>query len=335
MKQLLPAAIVLLFLASACIPREQYQAMETERNYYRNQVTMADSMADLRAISTYDQVDDNSGELETRIRQIEALTATNVSLNNSYQALQERYDQLLSQSQTLLSENGNEVTALQQRLAERTTAVAQQEAELRQLRADLEAREQAIDRIEQDYAPAGGGQPSAYGTTSNAPVAYGTQVARGSLNDEQALALRVNELQNGLAQTLVNYPATAYSIDPQGDQALLVTLDESLLTGANGFLITPSGSELVRSLAATLRNYAGAEITVIGHTDNQNGNALRAYEDSSDRAINVVQQLINFGVAPRQLTVGAKGFYDPVSRGIGANDMAANRRTELLINLAY
>ncbi|MEO0733847.1 MAG: hypothetical protein AAFZ52_13505, partial [Bacteroidota bacterium] len=75
MKYFLPAA-VLAVLVSACVPKTQYDALETERNYYRNQTVLADSLEDLRAINTYDEVNLTDNDLAQRIRQVEALTAT-------------------------------------------------------------------------------------------------------------------------------------------------------------------------------------------------------------------------------------------------------------------
>lgn len=331
MKQLIFPLVVVAFAAVSCVPRTQYTALETERNYYRNQATLADSLADQRAISSYDEVDLNGNELTQRIRQVESLTATNMALNQSYQSLQERYEELLGQSQEMLSNTGSEVSGLQQNLAERTTQVSAREAELRQLELDLQAREAAISRIEQDYAPAGGGSPQSYGSAVSAPEAYGTAAVRG-LSDAQNAALRVNEIQNSLSQILAAYPVSSYSLVNDAPDQLRVTLAESILS-ADGFTVSPNGQNLLRSIAAVLRNHSAAEALVIGHTDSSNPNALRAYEDSSDKAINVAQQLINFGMSPRKITVGGKGFYDPVTNGITQRDLAANRRTELLISV--
>jgi chemotaxis protein MotB len=331
MKQLFPVLFLLATMFFSCVPKEQYQALETERNYYRNQTVLSDSLADQRAISSYDEVDPTGNELDQRIRQIESLTATNTSLNNSYQSLRSRYDELLGQSQQLLSQSGAEVTTLQQSLAERTTTVAQREDELRQLEANLTAREEAIARIEQDYAPAGGGAVQTYGTAVAAPQAYGTN-AVASLSTGQNTALQVNEIQNQVSQVMATYPTTAYQLANEGNDKLRITLSESLLT-TDGFTVSPSGQQLLRSLANSLRTQAAAEVLVVGHADNGTGNALRAYEDSSDKAINVAQQLINFGMSPRKVTIGAKGFYDPVSNGITQQDLAANRRTELLVTV--
>ena len=76
------------------------------------------------------------------------------------------------------------------------------------------------------------------------------------------------------------------------------------------------------------------KLEVIGHTDSSNPNAMRAYEDSTDKAINVAQQLINYGMSPRKITIGGKGFYDPVTNGITTQDLAKNRRTEILVTVA-
>ncbi len=331
MKQIFTSVLLMALAFTACVPKDQYAALETERNYYRSQTLLADSLNDQRAISSYDEVDVVGNDLRQRIRQVEALTATNVSLNSSYQSLQARYEELLGQSQQLLSTNGDEVSGLQQRLAERTTAISEREDELRQLEATLTAREDAIARIESDYQAAGEA-PGTYSTAASAPQAYGSQASRPALSASQNAALRVNQIQSDLSQVLSRYPVSAQNMEAEGSDKLRVTLGESLLS-SDGFSINPSGQSLLRSIAGVLRAHSSASILVVGHADNSGGNALRAYEDSSDRAINVATQLINFGLSPRSLTIAGKGFYDPVTNGITEVDLQKNRRTELLISV--
>jgi len=334
MKQLLPLLAFLTLIFASCVPREQYNALETERNYYRNQTTLADSLADQREINTYDEADLTSNDLERRIRQVESLTATNVALNNSYQSLQERYNDLLAQSQKMLGHSGGELSGLQQSLAERTSVVSQREDELRQLEANLIAREQAISRIESDYAPAGGCQPAAYGNTAQ-PQAYGTNVvnSRPPLSADQNAALRINEIQSDLSQLMDNYPAGSYGMTNEGYDKLRITLSEQLLS-SDGFVVNAAGQRLLSGIAGALRQHATAEVLVVGHADNSSDNALRAYEDSSDKAINVAQQMINFGLNPRKITIAGKGFYNPVTNGTTQQELAANRRTELVVSVS-
>lgn len=317
--------LLMAIVLSSCVPKNQYTALETERNYYRNQTTLADSLADQRAISTYDEVEVTDNELSQRIQEVESLRATNIALNKSYQDIRARYDELLDQSQSLLAENGEQLTGLHQNLADRTAAVAQRETELRQLELDLQAREEAITRVEGDYVPTGGNAPSSYGrvTTGND--------GRPSLSGVQNAALILNNIQNDLNQLLAsNLAAINYSVVPAGSNRLQVTLAENALS-QDGFSISANGQVLLRRMAQVLRNYRGSEYVVVGHSDNQNPNALRAYEDSTDKAINVAQQFINYGLDPGQIIAGGKGFYAPIGDSTTPEGRQANRRTDLYI----
>lgn len=318
--------LLLVALAfSSCVPKSQYAALETERNYYRNQTTLADSLADQRAISSYDEVEVTDNELSQRIQEVESLRATNIALNKSYQDIRARYDELLDQSQSMLAENGEQVTGLQQNLADRTAAVAAREAELRQLELDLQAREEAIARVEGDYAPAVGNEPNAYGRVT------AVDPGRPALSGAQNAALTMNNIQNDLNQLLANnLLATNFQVVPVGTNRLQVTLAEVALS-EDGFTVSSNGQMLLRRMAQVLRNYPGSEFIITGHSDNQNPNALRAYEDSTDKAINVAQQLINFGLDPGQIIAGGKGFYAPVGDSATAEGRQANRRTDLYI----
>lgn len=323
MKQLIPLLALVAVLAG-CVPKAQYEALETERNYYRNQTVLADSMEDLRAIQTYDEVDVEGNELGQRIRQVESLTATNIALNDSYQALKSRYDELLTQSQSLLSESGEQVSGLQQNLAERTAQVAQREAELRQLEMDLRAREENIARIEGDYTPAGGGEPTAYGQVT-------FDGGRPPLSANQNAALVLNNVENDVNQLLANrLPVGSYVLAPAGNNRLQLSLRDAAWT-TDGFTVSPAGQQLMSRFSAVMRNYPSAEFIVVGHSGGTTTNALRAYEDSTDKAINLAQQLVNYGLNPAKIIAGGKGFYDPIGSNATPEGQASNQRTDVYI----
>lgn len=311
--------VLLAFMLSSCVPKSQYLALETERNYYRNQTTLADSLADQRAITAYDEVDVTDNELRARIQEVESLRATNIALNKSYQDIQVRYQELLDQSQSMLIENGEQVTDLQQSLADRTAEVAQREAELRQMELDLKAREEAIARVEGN--PSG---PSAYGQVT-------VPGGRPDLSQAQNAALVLNNIQSDLGQLLNNnLAASNYDLVPAGVNRLQLTLTEKALY-KDGFSVSTAGQQLLRRIAQVMRNYPAAEIVIVGHADSANPNALRAYEDSTDKSIHISQQLINFGIDPSMIIAGGKGFYDPVENSATEEGREANRRTDIMI----
>ena len=178
--------------------------------------------------------------------------------------------------------------------------------------------------LESAHAPAGGG--------GGTPVAYGTVAARSPLTPYQTNAAAANALQAELAQLLASRPAGAYVVASAGPNRIQLTLQEPLLF-TDGFTIGPDGQALVRDLAATLRRHPGAELTIVGHDDGANPNPLRAYENSTDRAINLAQQLINYGANPARITAGGRGYHDPVGANVSPADQLANRRTDLFFFL--
>ena len=330
MRQLL-SLLGLCALVTACVPKNQYDALVTERNYYRNQVVLTDSLTDERAISTYNEVQEDGADLSRRIQQVEQLTATNITLNNSYQDLKSRYDELLDQNQRLLSTSGDATTNLQTTIAERTAAVAAREAEIRQMELDLKAREEAIARTQGRgvvTAPAAA-QPASYGTV----VGGGTQLnARTPLSAQSNAALRVNEIQNDVNQLLAYLPGGSYVVAPAGTNRLQITVQEPTYT-QDGFTVSAAGTDLLRRLAMTLRNYPSAEIHVVGH--DTDANSLQAYERSTDKAINVAQQLITYGMDPAKVIAAGQGAYAPVAANGTEAGMVANRRLDIFVTVPY
>ena len=323
---LLPAALTLLF---SCVPKDQYEALQIERDYYRNKTVEADSLADLRALTTYDEVDNASNEQAANLRRMETLTATNKALNDSYQSLLTRYDDLLAQNQKLLTNTGEEVTGLQQTLADRTRTVSQREAELRTMETQLKAREEAIARVEGDLTPAGGSAPATY----NDRVVARTGTGANSLNAQQAIAMKMNTVRNELNQTLNYLPTGTFVVAPAGSNRLQVSLAEGLMT-SDGYALTPQGNDIAGRLAALLVRYPASEVTVIGHAGGNEDDAQAAYEDSTDKAIAVAQRLIASGVNASKVSAAGKGFYAPVADSSTEQGRAANRRYDLMITVA-
>ncbi|MEM9836454.1 MAG: OmpA family protein [Bacteroidota bacterium] len=319
--------VILLILISAtlwsCVPKDQYNAALTELNYYRNQSERADSLEAANAISTYNSSGNESMELQRRIQQVESLTATNISLNQSFQDIKARYDEQLRQNKLLLEQNGAEVTNLQQNLADRAKQVSEQEQTLRQKELELQAREAQLSQL-------GGGTaaPSPYGSVAT-PAAYDQQAPQ--LNEAQNFALQQNQLQNQLAQSLVGFPRNEAVVTTQGAQQVIVTVSQSQLF-ADGYILSQNGRVMLQRLAQVLQSYPAASLQIVGHSD-ASQEATAAFENGTDRAIAVTQNLISHGINPQSILAGSKGYYVPVANNTTATERAANRRTEIIISL--
>ena len=323
--------VVLVLLAcviAACVPKDQYNAAITELNYYRSASEKADSLEAIGEISTYNNTGSAELELQRRIQQVESLTATNISLNTSFKDLRARYDKLLDQNKELLSSSGEQVTTLQQSLADRAALVSDQEQAIRQKEIELQAREQQLAQLEASVAAQGAtGSPNPYG--GPAPTSYGnTPVA---LSETQNSALRQNQLQNQLTQALVDYPRPSVYTNRIGSNQVAITIAQNQLF-ADGFNLSANGRNLLQRISLSLQAYPDAQVRVVGHSD-ASVDAISAYENSTDRAIAIAENLIGHGINPKSILAAGQGYYNPIAPNTNATEMAQNRRTDIIITL--
>lgn len=317
---LLPACLLLFF---SCVPKDQYEALVIERDYYRNKTVTMDSLADQRSLNKEIVVDNSAAENAETTRKLETLTATNQALNNSYQSLLTRYNDLLAQDKKLLNNTGEEVTGLQASLAERTRAITEKETELAQKEMQLKAREDLLASNQSDPAS---------GTDGQVPDDRVVVGGRPPLSAQQNAALRMNTIQSDLTQLLNYLPSGTYAVKPVASNQLRVSLAEALFT-QDGYNISPSGQSLLRRMTLTLRNYPAVEIGVTGHVDASTTDPTEAYEDSTDKAIAIAMLLKQYGLNPAKITAGGKGFYSPVMDNATEDGRTANRRLDVLVTV--
>lgn len=86
--------------------------------------------------------------------------------------------------------------------------------------------------------------------------------------------------------------------------------------------------------SAPLLSSSGRDISVEGHTAAQPGNeALRDWELSSERAVNVVRYMIEKGgITPNKIEGTGYAGYRPILEGYSPEAMQANRRVDLVVH---
>lgn len=93
--------------------------------------------------------------------------------------------------------------------------------------------------------------------------------------------------------------------------------------------ITPQSRPQIKEIANLLTDNPELNLDVVGHTDNQGGEAYNA-ELSQRRAKAVVASLtVEFGIAAERLSPIGKGYAEPVADNATAEGQALNRRVEL------
>ena len=119
-----------------------------------------------------------------------------------------------------------------------------------------------------------------------------------------------------------------------------ISLADNMLYKSGSYEINDRAEETLSKIAKIITDYKDYDVLVEGNTDNVPVNATAAsmknirnnWDLSCLRASSVVQYLINrFGVAPKRLTAGGRGEFNPLVNNDTELGKQRNRRTQIII----
>ena len=119
-----------------------------------------------------------------------------------------------------------------------------------------------------------------------------------------------------------------------------ISLADNMLYKSGSYEISERAEETLSKIAKIIMDYKDYDVLIEGNTDNVPVNTKAAsmknirnnWDLSALRASSVVQYLQNrFGVAPKRLTAGGRGQYNPVASNDTEVGKQRNRRTQIII----
>ena len=119
-----------------------------------------------------------------------------------------------------------------------------------------------------------------------------------------------------------------------------ISLADNMLYKSGSYEINDRAEETLRKIAKIIMDYKDYDVLIEGNTDNVSVNTAAPsmknirnnWDLSALRASSVVQYLQDrFGVAPKRLTAGGRGEYNPVASNNTEVGKQRNRRTQIII----
>lgn len=317
------ATLALFLLASSCVTRQQYNELEETLDYYKSEALATDS---IRGVNDRLVNDNNQTEADYRalVSELEELTATNISLNRSYQDLVRRYNSQVGESQRVLATSSYETTNLEQELAQRQMELDRKERQLTQTEYQLQSRESELQRLE------------ARGVSPNNPNPYETNADPRYQNLaalKASYTQRLNNLQNAFQRVLVGFPPEEVALSQQ-DGHLVLTLSKSLVFPQSDTEVHWKGRQALQQIAVVLRENPDLMVETVGHQYASN-NPDYDWDVSTRRALAVTRSLATFGVDPANLQAAGQGSNHPVVSVGDPRSQQLNSRTEIIIKMDY
>ncbi|HET9947645.1 MAG TPA: OmpA family protein [Longimicrobiales bacterium] len=156
---------------------------------------------------------------------------------------------------------------------------------------------------------------SARGAIVGAAIGGAAGAAIGAVMDAQA-----EDLQDKLPNARVE----------RVGEGIAVTFDSGILFGVDQAELQPAGQQNLRDLAASLEEYEGTEVLVVGHTDST-GSESYNQQLSERRAAAARNFLIGAGLEPGRVRAIGRGELEPIASNDTEAGRQQNRRVEIAI----
>ena len=156
---------------------------------------------------------------------------------------------------------------------------------------------------------------SARGAIIGAAVGGAAGAAIGGIMDSQAEDLQ-DKLPNARVERI--------------GEGIAVTFDSGILFDVNSATLRPAAQQNLRDLVASLEEYEGTDVLVVGHTDST-GEAAYNQSLSERRADAARTFLVGAGLESDRVTAIGRGEEEPIDTNDTAAGRQENRRVEVAI----
>jgi flagellar motor protein MotB len=314
--------VLVTLLAASCVPQQQYAELEQTLSYYKGEALATDS---IRGVNLKLQTDNNEtqADYQSLTRELERLTATNISLNRNYQDIVNRYNNTVGENQRVLAATSYETTNLEQELALRQDDLDKKERSLAQMETQMRDRDAELQRLE----ASGANRPAGYDAVPDARL----QQLR---NQKAALNQQRTVLISYFQRVLVGFPTDEVAIAAT-DEGVTLTLSQALLFAqGNDGTVYWKGRQGLQQIAVVLRDNPSLKVDVIGHA-NPTSNTKADWALSTTRALAVASELNAFGVDAGRLTAAGRGGNQPLVSATNSQAQILNGRTVIVVRLDY
>ncbi|WP_417858036.1 OmpA family protein [Xanthomarina gelatinilytica] len=292
-------------LASSCISPKVYKDLENKYATLKeeNRELKTDNENLLSAKNAaQNELDQLQKAYEEAIAERDKLQADYKAAKANLENLKASYDALEKNSSSAIAENVQKNRELLAQLEAKEQALETENARLETLKKELEARSNRVAELESLIA---------------------------------AKDAAMTELKNAISRALVDFEGKGLTV-VQRDGKVYVSMENKLLFESGSWAVGIEGKKAVKQLGSVLADNPDINVLIEGHTDNVpysgNGTLKGNWDLSTKRATAIVEILReNPNIKPENLTAAGRGEYAPIASNETSEGKAKNRRIEVVL----
>lgn len=144
----------------------------------------------------------------------------------------------------------------------------------------------------------------------------------------------MQELKDAVSAALVGFEGKGLTVERKNGK-VYVSMENKLLFSSGSWAVNSEGQRAVNNLAGVLTQNPDIDVLIEGHTDNVpyggKGVLIDNWDLSTKRATAIVRILVNNNVPPKQVTAAGRGEFLPVASNASSTGKAKNRRIEIIL----
>jgi outer membrane protein OmpA-like peptidoglycan-associated protein len=137
-------------------------------------------------------------------------------------------------------------------------------------------------------------------------------------------------MEDQRAQLAAATQGTGVSVSQTADNRIKLDIPSDISFDLGRAAIKPNFQPVLDNFAASLRNNAGTELRIVGHTDSTGSDAIND-PLSIQRAASARDYLSARGVALARIQIEGRGSHEPVASNDSEAGRARNRRVEIYV----
>lgn len=305
MKKHIILPILIISLVTSCVSPKVYKDLESKYNTLKsqNRELSAENEALLNAKNkALNDLSSLQNEYDAAVAKRDKLQQDYNAAQTSLDNLKASYDALEANSSASIAENAKKNRELLAQLEAKEQALEAENARLEKLKAELENRSNRVAELESVIA---------------------------------AKDAAMRQLKDAISRALTDFEGKGLTVEQRGGK-VYVSMENKLLFESGSWAVGTHGKEAVRQLGTVLAQNPEIAILIEGHTDNVpytgSGQISGNWDLSTKRATAIVNILReNSAINPENLTAAGRGEYAPIASNDTAEGKAKNRRIEVIL----